>query len=92
MHLEILDIISRTVMLMLTVSSYAMALRMMLPLFVEPEGSKIYAFTCILSEPIVAPIRALLSMLGLDGALPIDLSLPTAYILIFVIQSLLPPI
>ena len=76
--------------LALTVSSYAMALRMILPLFVNPEDSKVYFFTCLLSEPIVAPVRAVMSVFGFDEGMPIDLALPTAYFLLFIIQLFLP--
>lgn len=86
----ILDLIARVVSLTLTLTSYAMALRMILPLFVEPENSKIYVFTCLLSEPVVAPVRAIMSVFGFDEGMPIDLSLPTAYFLIFIIQLFLP--
>ena len=87
-----LDLIARLVTLGLTVTSYAMALRMILPLFTEPEGSKLYVFTCLLSEPVVAPVRAALTMFGVNDNSPLDLSLPTAYILIFIIQLFLPAI
>ena len=86
----ILDIIARLISLFLTISSYGMALRMMLPLFVDPEDSKLYMFTCLLSEPIVAPVRTVLYLFGLDDSMPIDVALPTAYILIFIIQLFLP--
>ena len=86
----ILDIFARVISLALTVSSYAMALRMILPLFVNPEDSKVYFFTCLLSEPIVAPVRAVMSVFGFDEGMPIDLALPTAYFLLFIIQLFLP--
>lgn len=86
----ILDITARLVSLFLTVSSYAMALRMILPLFVEPENSRFYMLTCFLSEPIVAPVRTLLFAIGIDESMPIDLALPTAYIFVFIIQLFLP--
>ena len=86
------DIFARSVSLMLTVSSYAMALRMILPLFADPEQSKLYALTCILSEPVVAPVRVILSAFGIGENTPTDIALPTAYILLFVIRLLLPAI
>lgn len=86
----ILDIFARVISLALTVTSYAMALRMILPLFVNPEDSKVYFFTCLLSEPVVAPVRAVMSVFGFDEGMPIDLALPTAYFLLFIIQLFLP--
>ena len=86
----ILDIFARVVSLFLTVSSYGMALRMILPIFVDPEDSRVYAFTCLVSEPIVAPVRTVLFAFGVDDSLPIDLALPAAYLLVFIIQLLLP--
>ena len=82
--------IARLVSLFITVSSLSMAARMILPLFVEPESSKLYFFSCILSEPIVAPVRAVFDMIGLDDSMPIDLALPSAYILLFIIRLFLP--
>ncbi len=86
----ILDIIARVVSLMLTVTSYALALRMIMPLFVEPENSKFYLFTCLVSEPVVAPVRAIMSAFGVGDGVPIDLSIPTAYFLLFIIEMFLP--
>lgn len=88
----ILDLFARLVSLFITVSSLSMALRMILPFFVEPEESKIYYFTCLLSEPIVAPVRSILFALGVDESIPIDIALPTAYLLLFVIKLFLPPL
>lgn len=88
--MAILDIIARLVLLTITVMSYAMALRMILPLFVAPEESRLYAFTCLLSEPIVAPVRTVLYIFGIDDSAPMDFALPTAYILLFIIQLFLP--
>ena len=88
----IFEIIAQLVSLMLTVTSYAMALRMILPLFLDPQESRIYMFTCFLSEPVVAPVRAALSMFGYDDSMPIDIALPTTYLLIFLIQLFLPAI
>lgn len=90
--MAILDIIAHLVSLTITVMSYAMAIRMILPLFITPEESRLYAFTCLLSEPIVAPVRTILYIFGIGDSLPMDFALPTAYILLFIIKLLLPEI
>ena len=88
----ILEIIAKFVSLFLSVSSFGMAARMILPLFVEPEESKLYIFSCVLSEPIVAPVRSVLYAFGIDDSLPFDVALPAAYLILFVIQLFLPAI
>ena len=90
--LEVLHVFAATMQLLLIVTSYAMAARMILPLFVEPDGSAIYAFTCVLSEPLVAPIRYILAMLGVGEDSPMDFSLPIAYLAIFVLRLILPQV
>ena len=69
-----------------------MAIRMILPFFTNPEDSRLYMFTFFLSEPVVAPVRAVMSAFGFDDSLPIDVALPTAYLLLFVVQLFLPAI
>ena len=90
--LTVLKIFALTMQLLLVVTSYAMAARMILPVFVEPDGSVIYAFTCILSEPIVAPVRYILSLFGVGENSPMDFSLPIAYLLIFVLRLIMPSV
>ena len=90
--LTVLEIFATTIQLLLLVASYAMAARMILPLFLEPDGSVIYAFTCILSEPIVAPVRYVLARFGVGEDSPMDFSLPIAYLLIFFVRLFLPEI
>ena len=88
--LEILHIFATTVELMLSVTMLAMAARMILPLFVEPESSRIYVFSALISEPLVAPVRFLLSVFGVGDNMPIDIALPTAYFLLMIIRMFMP--
>ena len=77
-----------TVLAALFVLGTSIFLRSILSLFVS-EDSAFYAFCCVLSEPIVAPVRRLLDRTALAEALPIDLSGMVAYLLIILLQSFL---
>ena len=87
-----LYIIAKTVSVILSVVSYAMLARMILPWFVDPMESRLYAIVNIVTEPFVAPVRAVMFMLNIGQDSPIDWSFTITYILIWLLQSLLPAI
>ena len=90
--LTILYIFAKIISITLVVITYAMLARMLLPLVVSPDESRIYRFSVGLSEPFVAPVRFLMERFNLLGGTPVDFSLPVAYILLFVIRLMLPVI
>lgn len=68
--------------------SYAMFFRAIMSWFVR-DDNKIYGFLVMLTEPIVAPIRRLLSRSSVGQGLPIDLSFIITYILLGLLSAIL---
>ena len=83
-------ILSRFVLLALGTIQIAMFARMIMSLIGYDEEGGIGAFLVFLTEPVILPVRVLLSRIrALDG-LPIDLSFMLTYILITYITYSLP--
>ena len=85
-------IIAKTVSLTLGIVYYAMLLRMLLPFFTDPEESRIYAITCCVSEPFLAPVRFLMVKLNIGQDSPVDWSFFVTSIVLLILQSILPAI
>ena len=90
--IEILYILAKTVSVILGVVSVAMFIRMILPWIIDPMESRIYALTCLVTEPFIAPVRAVMFMLNIGQDSPIDWAFSITYILIWLLQNLLPAI
>ena len=58
-------VLAKTVSILLGVASIAMLVRMLLPIFVDAEGNAIYALACMLSEPFIAPVRAIFMLFNI---------------------------
>ncbi len=69
----LLYIVSSTVEVFLCLLSLAIVLRLFLPLMELDEGL-LYAFAVAVSEPIVAPVRKLISKIEFFESFPMDLS------------------
>ena len=89
---EIFYIIAKTVSLVLDVVSFAMIIRMLLPFFTDPTESRAYAITCFVTEPFIAPVRAIMVRLNIGQDSPIDWAFSFTYIIIWLLGSLLPAI
>ena len=89
---EIFYLIAKTVAIALEVVSFAMIVRMILPFFVDPMESRIYLVSSCITEPFIAPVRALLVMLNIGQDSPIDWAFSITYILIWLLSGLLPAI
>ena len=90
--IEVLYIFAKTVSLLLEAASLSMLVRMILPFFLEPEESRIYALVFCISEPFIAPVRMIMSKLGIGQNSPIDWSFFATYFLIMILQMFLPVI
>ncbi len=86
----ILDIFARTVNLLLSAVSLAMLLRMLLSFFVFDEDSRLLNFLAVVTEPFIAPVRALLVRFNIGQDSPIDWSFSLTYLLIAIAQMFLP--
>ncbi len=89
---EFFYIIAKTVSIALEVVSFAMIIRMLLPIFIDPTDSRIYAITCFVTEPFIAPVRAVMVRLNIGQDSPIDWAFSITYILIWLLSGLLPAI
>lgn len=89
---EFFYIIAKTVSIVLEVVSFAMIIRMLLPIFIDPTDSRIYAITCFVTEPFIAPVRAVMVRLNIGQDSPIDWAFSITYILIWLLSGILPAI
>ena len=69
-----------------------MLVRMIIPLFTNPENNRLYILACCISEPFVAPVRFIMYKLNIGQNSPIDWSFFVTYMLIWVLELLLPAI
>ena len=90
--IEFLYIIAKTVSIILGVVSFAMLVRAVLGLFVNPMESRAYEISCYFTEPFIAPVRALMMILNIGQDSPIDWAFSITYILIIILRNILPPI
>lgn len=78
--------------LTLDVVSFGMIARMLLPFFVDPEESRVYSISCYLTEPFIAPVRAIMVRLNIGQDSPIDWAFSVTYLIIFLLGMFLPAI
>ncbi len=86
----ILLILARTVSIWLSAVSFAMIIRMLLPIFVDPEGSKLYVLSYAVSEPAIRPVRAVMAKMDIAQDSPFDIAFTVTYFLVFIIKMFLP--
>lgn len=84
-----LYVISTTVHLMLSMVMISMTARAILSWFVNPEESKLYAITYMISEPIIMPVRLLFYKLNWFQRTPMDISFLITYLLLWMIDGAL---
>ena len=87
-----LFVIAKTISILLDVMYFAMIARVILPFFVMPEESRLYALTAVLTEPIIIPFRFLLAKLNVGQNSPLDWSFFVAAIALSILESALPAI
>jgi YggT family protein len=85
-------IIAKTVQICLGLASFSMIARMLLPIFVNPMESRLYALSCYVSEPFVLPVRFVMSKLNIGQNTPIDVAFIVAYLIVWVLELILPVI
>lgn len=87
-----LYIFAKTIQIILGLVSFAMLLRFILPIFVNPEENRFYLFLALISEPFILPLRALFAKLGIGQNSMFDWPFFVTYILIGLLEALLPVI
>ena len=88
----VLFIIAQSVQLLLALVSFAMMIRALMPIFFDVENNRIYILACFISEPIIAPVRLIMAKLNIGQNSPIDWAFFVTYILIWILESILPVI
>lgn len=77
---------------MLDAVMMAMIVRALLPLFTNPEESKIYYFVALVTEPIVIPVRAIMHAFNILQGSPIDWAFTATYFILMFVRMLLPAV
>jgi len=83
-------VLAAVIAVTLDLCSFAMLIRAVMPLFSDVENSRIYLFVCLVTEPLIIPVRFILTKLRLLDSSPIDWSFTITYILITLIRISLP--
>ncbi len=58
--------------------------------FFASEESRLLIFSCIVTEPVIYPVRVLLSHIPALEDFPIDISFMVTYLILILVQSALP--
>ena len=85
-------ILAKSISITLGIVSFAMLARVILQFFVDPMQSRIFALACLLTEPFIVPVRALMIKLNIGQDSPIDWSFSITYLIIWMLRSFLPVI
>lgn len=83
-------IIAKTIYVILDTVSITLFVRMILSLFSDGEPGRFYMLTYYITEPFIAPVRALMAKLNIGQNSPIDWSFFVTALLISLIQTFLP--
>ena len=63
-----------------------------MPLFCDVEESRFFLMLCIITEPFVMPVRAVMVHFNIGQDSPIDLAFTLTYIILTIVQLFLPAI
>lgn len=84
-----LAIIANTVSVLLSFVQICMFLRAILSWFPIRDDNPILRFVCMVTEPVIAPIRALFDRMGWFRNFPIDISFLVAFLLLSFVSGML---
>lgn len=76
--------------ILISVVIFAMLARVLLPLFVNPEDSRLYMMSLLITEPVIIPVRLIFSKLNIGQNSPFDWAFTASYIILIIINSSLP--
>ena len=85
-------IIAKTVQIILSLASFAMLMRVLIPFFTDPENNRFYILCAIITEPFIVPIRVVMAKLGIGQNSMIDWPFFVGYIFISLLNTVLPMI
>lgn len=83
---------AKLVSVVLEVVSIAMIVRMIVPLFTGSEDNKVCMLAALISEPFIAPVRAIMVKFNIGQGTPFDWSFFATYLIIWLLQIFLPAI
>mgnify|MGYP000099914909 CR=1 FL=1 len=86
---EIVEILRATILLLVQAYMIIMLLQAIMSWMPIDEENTLYRFVTTITEPLVAPIRQLLSRIPALARIPFDLSFIVAYFLIYLIYIIL---
>jgi len=84
-----LQLIANTAVALLSVLEICMLVRAVLSWFPIQDDNPILSFVCMVTEPVVAPIRALFDHFGWFQNFPLDVSFFVAFMLISMLGGVL---
>ena len=84
-----LAILGNTVMLLLSTVELCMLIRALLSWFPIRDDNKILRFVHMVTEPLIAPIRALFDRMGWFRNFPLDMSFLAAFLLLSFVNGML---
>ena len=84
-----LAILGNTVMLLLSTVELCMLIRALLSWFPIRDDNKILRFVHMVTEPLIAPIRALFDRMGWFRNFPLDMSFLVAFLLLSFVNGML---
>lgn len=88
---QLIAIMTSTVAVFITALSYMIVFRVIFQLFLA-EDSKVLEFCYAVTEPVVSPVRNALSRFGSSEDNPVDFSYIATFLILLVVQLLLPPV
>lgn len=88
----ILYLIARAVQIYLGLVYACMFVRAILSWFMQEEGSFVMGILCMITEPVIAPIRMLLMRIPALQSFPLDISFLVAFLAVSMLQTFLPPL
>ncbi len=86
---ELFYILSRSVTYFLDALMFLLLARVLMGFFTDEE-SPLYNFCCIVTEPVVAPVRGLLARIPALEDSPIDFSFMATCLIVSIVQLALP--
>ena len=87
-----LFILAKTVSVFLGLVSLSMMARVIIPFFFDAEDNSVYVLACVISEPFITPVRAVLAAFNIGQDSPIDWAFFLAYLILSFLRSAFPAI
>lgn len=84
-----LAILGNTVTVLLSAVELCMLIRALLSWFPIRDDNPILRFVCMVTEPLIAPIRALFDRMGWFRNFPLDISFLVAFLLLSFVNGML---